>query len=30
MPESLGTWDCLRRAVGAGIATRIFPLESIK
>jgi hypothetical protein len=24
--ESVGTWDCLRKAVAAGIQTRIYPL----
>ncbi len=25
-PDSIGTWDCLKQAVGAGIHSRIYPL----
>lgn len=26
-PTSTGTWDCIRKAVAAGIPTQIYPLE---
>jgi hypothetical protein len=29
-PESRGTWDCIKRAVGADIVTMIFPLGPVK
>lgn len=25
-PKSIGTWDCIRKAVAAGIHTRIYPI----
>ena len=26
-PQSAGTWDCIRRAAGAGIPVRIYPVK---